>query len=122
MTTTTPNASVEDILYALQYADNEGTALDDWTYKTIAEDRAKRLEAAATLITLDRAAHNRVQDGYRGGDAVFELTDHIIEFDKEHGTTRGPVPADDPHWNVPGGTEAYVLQEWDAANTATAAA
>lgn len=116
-TITAPNASVEDVLYALQYAETEGVGFDDWTHQTLAEDRAKRLEAAATLITFqndDRTAHGRVQAGYRGGNAVFELTDHILEFDKEHDATRGPVPADDPRWSVPGGREAYVLQEWKA--------
>lgn len=121
---TTPDASADDILYALQYADTEGTDPDDWSYPDINDDRAKRLEAAATLIALKNdnpTGLRQVEDAYRGGDAVYELTTHLIEFDRRHGTSRGAIPAGDAHWDGPD-YQDYVAQEWAAAHATSAAA
>jgi len=116
ITTTAPDATPDEILYVLQWAETEGAEADD--NLSLADDRAQRLEAAATLITAQRDGEkrfvNQIQDEYTEGDAVYDIANHLIEFDRRHGTSRGPIPATAKHWDGPAYKD-YAIQEWDAA-------
>ena len=66
-------------------------------------------------IALDQAARDAIESGdsgVRNAGLAVDAADTLLEYDRVHGTGRGPVPATDPLWE--GSLLAYVRQERDA--------
>lgn len=115
---------IGEIAHLLTWIENEGTMEGVWldaqtdgsVEGSIALDRALWLEAAA-FLDRGRMAGTLVEtDEYNPVEAAGDIAGQLREFDIEHGTRRGPIPADDRRFRGYDGDFDYAVQEWRAAH------
>lgn len=70
------------------------------------------LDYAVALDQLARDAAESGDSAIRNAGLAVDAADTLLEFDRVHGTSRGPVSAKDPKWED--SLLAYVRQERDA--------